>query len=92
MAVHVGNQWAPKKQKKKKVEGHETYMIYEGSINLMNSHWRLQKTEKSLLDEYLDKTVTWEGLMFSIKWELLMRIEWELRQMEFFTVFDFFMV
>lgn len=29
---------------------------------------------------------------FSIKWELLMRIQWEIRQMEFFTVFDFFMV
>ena len=53
------------KRIKKKMEGHETYMIYEESVNLMNSHWRLQKPEKSLLDEYLDKRVTWEGLMFS---------------------------
>lgn len=74
------------------MEGHETYMIYKGNINLLNSHWRPQKPGKSLPDEYLDQTVTWEGLMFSIKWELLMRIQWEIRQMEFFTVFDFFMV
>lgn len=53
------------KRIKKTMEGHETYMIYEESVNLMNSYWRLQKPEKSLLDEYLDKRVTWEGLMFS---------------------------
>ena len=47
------------------MEGHETYMIYKGSVNLMNSLWRLEEPGKSLLDEYLDKTVTRKGLMFS---------------------------
>lgn len=89
MAVPGENQWTPKKQKKKS-EGHETYMIYKGKLSLINSFWRLQEPGKSLLNEYLDKTVTLKQLMLSDQWELLVRLEWEIRQMEIFTAFDFF--
>lgn len=88
-AVHGGNQWTPRKQKKK-MEGRETYMIYKGNLSLRNSLWRLSEPGKSLLDEYLDKTIILKGLMYFIKGQLLVKTEWELRQMEIFTVFDFF--
>lgn len=68
MAVHGGTQWTPKKQKKK-MEDHETYVIYKISLSLMNRLFRLQEPGKSFPDEYLHKIVTLKGLVFSDQME-----------------------
>lgn len=55
----------PQRNKRKKMEGHETYMIYKISLSLVNRLFRLQEPGKSFLDEYLHKIVTLKGLVFS---------------------------